>query len=132
MSEPLFERPYRSWPAKLRAAAAAIAHAVRSQSSFHVHGMFAGAVIVAACVLRIGRLEWCLLLLCITLVLAAEMFNTALEILAKAVDKRFNPHIAQALDTASGGVLMTAIGAVVVGAIVLLHRAAVLTGLIAP
>lgn len=128
MSGPEFVPPRRSWPRKFRAAGRAMAAALRSQSSFHVHLVVAALVVLAASLMRVDRLEWCLLALCITTVLAAEMFNTAIEILARAVDREFNPYLAQALDTSSGAVLMTALGAVAVGALVFLHRAAVLLG----
>ena len=92
---PKFEPPRRRWPAKFRAAGRAMAAALRSQSSFHVHAVATLLVLAAAALLQMGRLQWCLLLLCITSVLAAEMFNTALEILAKAVDREFNAYLAE-------------------------------------
>jgi diacylglycerol kinase len=128
MSEAKFEPPQRSWPAKFRAAGSAMAAALRSQTSFHVHGVMALAVVTAAALLQVSQWEWCVLILCIAIVAAAEMFNTALEILAKAVDHNFNPHLAQALDTSSGAVLLAAIGAATVGAIVFLRRAVLLLG----
>ena len=62
--------------------------------------------------------EWCLLLLCITIVLAAEMFNSALESLAKAVADKPDPHVGRALNIGSAAVLIAAIGAATVGAII--------------
>jgi len=88
---------------------------IRGERSFHVHLVFAALVIVTAIVLQVSRTEWCVLLLCITIVFMAETFNTALEHLAKAIDRSENPHIRTALDTGSAAVLMAAIGAVVVG-----------------
>jgi diacylglycerol kinase len=128
MNPPEFEPPRRSWPAKFHAAGRALTAALWSQSSFHVHAVATLLVLAAAALLQMGRLEWCLLLLCITTVLAAEMFNTAIEILARAVDREFNSYLARALDTSSGAVLMMALGAVLVGAVLFLHRAAVLLG----
>jgi diacylglycerol kinase (ATP) len=68
------------------------------------------------------------LVLCITVVQAAELFNSALECLAKAIDTNHNPHIADALDLAGGAVLVTAIGAATVGAIVFVARAIAMFG----
>jgi diacylglycerol kinase (ATP) len=99
---------------------------VRGQSSFAVHAVCAVAVIAVAAWLRVERVEACLLALCIAAVLAAEMFNSALESLAKAIDKNYNIHVAEGLDIASGAVLLTAVGASVVGVLVLGYRAAVL------
>ena len=44
-------------------------------------------LVLAAALLRIDRTQWCVLVLCITIVLTAEMFNSALEHLARAVDR---------------------------------------------
>jgi len=95
---------------------------IREERSFHVHLVFAVLVIVAAIVLQVSRTEWCILLLCITIVFAAEVFNTALEHLAKAVDRSENRHIGSALDMGSAAVLAAAIGAVVVGCVVFAAR----------
>ena len=54
------------------------------------------------------------------MVLVAEMLNTAMEVLAKAVDPDVNPHVRDALDIGSAAVLLAAAGAVVVGGIVFL------------
>jgi diacylglycerol kinase len=114
------ERPYRdrSWPEKFRGAFRGLKEGVRGQSSFFVHFFIAAAVITTAAILGMSLLEWCLLLLCITLVLAAEMFNSALESLAKAVTDRLDPHVGRALNIGSAAVLIAAIGAAVVGAII--------------
>ena len=115
-----FRPPPRSWPEKFRDAFRGIAVGVRGQASFDVHLVFAVLVIAAAAFLRVARTEWCVLLLCITVVLTAEMFNSALEYLAKAIDRRENREIAVALDIGSAAVLIAALGAVVVGTIVFL------------
>ncbi len=112
----------RSWPRKFRDAFCGIAIGVRGQASFGVHLVCAVGVLVAATLLRASLTEWCLLVLCITVVLSAEMFNSALEYLAKAIDRRENELLAAALDIASAAVLLAALGAAVVGAIVFLMR----------
>jgi diacylglycerol kinase len=96
--------------------------AICGERSFHVHLVFAVLVIVAATVLQVSRTDWCILLLCITIVFAAEMFNTALEHLAKAVDRSENRSIGTALEMGSAAVLLAAIGAVVVGCVVFALR----------
>jgi diacylglycerol kinase len=92
---------------------------VRSQSSFGVHLLAAGAVIVAGAVLRVSAGEWCLLALSIGLVLMAEIFNTAIESLARGPGARRHPRLRDALDMASGGVLVAALTAAVIGLLVL-------------
>jgi len=112
----------QSWSQKFRHAFRGLKQGVRGQSSFFVHFFAAAAVIVAGVVLRCDRADWYALLLCVTIVLAAEMFNSALESLARALRRDYDPHIADALDIGSGTVLVAAIGAAVVGTLILLGR----------
>ena len=108
----------RTWADKFRDAIRGVRCGVSGQSSFLVHGVATVLVLVAGTVLRVSQTEWCLLTLCITIVLTAEMFNSALELLAEAVDKEQNSVLGTALDVASGAVLVTVIGAVIVGVLV--------------
>jgi diacylglycerol kinase len=121
-----FQPTERSWKAKFRDALVGIALGIRGQSSFRVHLLCALLAVAAGAVLRIDRIEWCLVVLCITAVLAAELFNSALERMAKAIDRRHNPELGAALDIASGAVLLAAVGAVAVGAAVFVFRFGVL------
>jgi diacylglycerol kinase len=116
--------PQRTWYQKFRCAFRGLRLGVRGQTSFLVHFLVAGAVLLAAALLQVDRTEWCALLLCITVVLTAEMFNSALEHLARAVDRSENRHIASALDIGSAAVLTAAIGASVVGSLILVSHAA--------
>jgi diacylglycerol kinase len=119
-----FVPPKRTWPEKFRHALWGMAAGIRGQSSFVVHLVAAAAVVVAAALVRVDTTQWCILIVCITMVLAAEMFNSALEHLGRAVDRTENPGLATALDIGSAAVLTTALGAGVVGSIVFLTRLA--------
>jgi diacylglycerol kinase len=101
---------------------------VRAESNFFVHLFVADLVVAAGLVLRVSWLEWCLLALCIASVLAAEMFNTAIEHLAKAVTREENDLVRDALDMSSAAVLLTSIGAAIVGLTVLVHHLALQLG----
>jgi len=113
-----------SWVKKFRCAFRGAKLGVRGESSFFVHFFVAAAVVAAALVLKASLVDWCLLLLCITIVLTAEMINSAIERLARAVDSEPNSHIRDALDIGSGAVLVAAIGASIVGAVVFLNLVA--------
>lgn len=112
----------RRWSAKFRDAIRGLALAVRSERSFAVHLPMAAAVIATAIVLRVSLVEWCLLGLCITVVLAAEALNTAIERLAMATRPDHDPDVGAALDMASGAVLICAIGATLVGGTIFVYR----------
>ena len=95
----------------------------RHRRCFWVHLPVAVAVLIGA-LHGVSRIEWAVLVLCITIVLAAEAFNTALEFMARAVTQDENEDIRHALDVAGGAVLITSIGAVAVGSVILLARLA--------
>lgn len=124
MTGPTFDdvRRKRTWRAKFFDAFRGIKRGVRGQTSFFVHGFAATAAIVAGLTLKVDRLEWLLIVLCIALVLASEMFNSALESLAKAIDERHNPRLRDALDMSSGAVLLASFGAAAVGLTIFVHR----------
>jgi len=118
----------RSWKQKFADAFRGLREGVRAGSSFLAHFFIAAAVLLAAAALRMDALQWSVLLLCITGVLAAEMFNSALESMARAITAEENPHIRDALDIASGAVLTAALGSVAVGLVLFGHRANQLLG----
>ena len=92
---------------------------VRDQHNARIHAVALLAVIGAAVFLGVSRLEWCALVLAMAAVVCAEAFNTALEHLADAAVPEQHPLIGKAKDVAAGAVLVSAIGAALVGVLVL-------------
>ena len=112
-------RPPRGWLAKFGDAFRGLAVAVRTQSSFAAHLPVAAAAVALGAWLRLEPFEWCLVALAIGLVVMAEVFNTAIEALAKAVGRYPDDGIRDALDHASGGVLTAVLVAVTIGLVIL-------------
>jgi diacylglycerol kinase len=96
--------------------------AVRHERSFRVHVPMAAAVFVLAAVLRCDWAEWCLLVLCVGTVLAAETFNSSLEALFHALDVATKNRVSGVLDRAAGAVLLVSAAAAAVGLIVFCRR----------
>jgi len=119
----------RPWSAKVRDTVRGVVRAVRGQSSFAVHLPAAAAVVVGGLLVGCGPLEWSLLAIAIGTVLTAEIVNTAIESLARAIDVGPHPRVRDALDMAGGAVLVASLTAALVGLIVLGGRAARLAGL---
>ena len=117
-----FRHPHRPWRQKFRDAFRGLGWSLRTQASFHVHLVATVVVVAAGVVCRLTCTEWCLLVLCVALVFSLEMVNTALERLAKVVDRRYNPDLGAALDIGSAAVVVAALGAVIVGALIFLPR----------
>ena len=130
-----YQRPQRSvvgkWVAKFRDAADGVAHGCRTQESLWVHLSVTLAVIALAALLQIESWRWAVLILCIAVVLASELFNSAIEQLVRVLHPSEHRSISLVLHLAAGGVLVTAIGAVIVGLLVLGPPLLVLLGLMA-
>lgn len=93
---------------------------IREQKSFLVHLPVAIAVCTVAWLLEVDSIRFCILMVCIAVVLAAELFNSSLESLAKAITRESDSRIRDALDLASAAVLVSAVFAAVIGLIILL------------
>ena len=76
------------------------------------------AVIAAAAVYDVSATRWAVLLVCGSLVLAAEMLNTSIEALADYVQREYDEDIRTIKDLAAGAVLLTAGLAGAVGVVV--------------
>lgn len=75
-------------------------------------------VVGAGFYFRIAPLEWCLILLCIGLVLGLEMMNSAIESLVDLVTLERKPLAGRIKDIAAGAVLLVSLVSVAVGVIV--------------
>ena len=118
----------RGWADKFGEAARGVKLGVRGQSSFAVHFFFATLAVLAGVLLECDRVDWCLVVLCIGLVLTAELLNSSLETLFHGLDDETKNRLVGVLDIAAGAVLVASGTAVIVGGIVFVRRLLVLTG----
>jgi diacylglycerol kinase (ATP) len=86
--------------------------------TFHI--LAAIVVIAAGYFFGISHVEWMVVMLCIGMVIAAELFNSAIERLVDLVSPQWNKIAGEVKDIAAGAVLVTAIAAAVVGLMVFL------------
>ncbi len=99
----------------LNCAIEGIIWAVKTQDHMLFHLVAAILVVVGALVLRLTLQEFALLALAITLVLFAELVNTAIEVTIDLVSPDFHPLARRAKDVAAGAVLLASVGALVLG-----------------
>lgn len=80
-------------------------------------------LIILGFLLKFSSMDWVVIILTSSIVLAMEMVNTAIE---NTVDMfchgEFHPLAKDAKDIAAGAVLMTSLGSVVVGLIIILPK----------
>jgi undecaprenol kinase len=111
----------QSFLRRLRFALAGLGHAVRAERSLKIQvGAFVAAV-VAMLILQPGPFWWALVMLASAGVLAAELFNTAIEHLADHLHPEMHPHIRIVKDCAAAAVLVAVLGALAVGFALLVH-----------
>lgn len=106
---------------RLRFAVAGLGHAVRAENSFRIHLVAFLAVLLLLLILRPGPGWWALVLLASGGVLAAELFNTAIEHLADHLHPDVHPSIRVVKDCAAAAVLLAVLGAVAVAAALFVH-----------
>lgn len=85
----------------------------------YIHISAALIVIVLAGSLRITLVEWCILLLCIGAVIAAEAFNTAIEKLVDLIHPAHHKKAGEVKDIAAAAVLLIAIVSAIIGVLIL-------------
>lgn len=92
---------------------------LRSQHNAWLHAVASCCVMIVGGLCVLSAKEWCWIILAIMAVWTAEALNTALELLADVASPDFHPLVGKAKDVAAGGVLISAIGAAVIGLLVL-------------
>jgi diacylglycerol kinase (ATP) len=99
-----------------RYAFAGLWYVARTQRNFRIHLAAGALAALLALAAGFSAVEWATLALLITLVLATEMVNTVVEAAVDLASPAYHPLAKVAKDVAAGAVLLTAIGALVVGA----------------
>ncbi|MFB5759269.1 diacylglycerol kinase family protein [Paenibacillus medicaginis] len=111
-------KPAHSWRSTFRYALEGIGYTLRTQINMRVHAVIALGVIAAGIVFRISRMEWLFILAACAFVIAAELFNTAVEAVVDLVSPKVHPLAKAAKDAAAGAVLLAAVFAVITGGVV--------------
>lgn len=91
---------------------------VGKEQNLSFHLIAAVLTVTAGFLLDITRADWMIVILCIGVVIAAELFNTAIEKLVDLVSPQRQPVAGQVKDIAAGAVLVCAATAAIIGLIV--------------
>ena len=82
-------------------------------------GLFA---IIGGMIIKLDHYEWLAFVICISMVIAAEIFNTAIEKMADYLSSEYDEKIKVIKDLSSASVLVASIGALAVCMICVLER----------
>lgn len=94
-------------------------HVLSTQPNAWIHAFVSVVVFALAFWLRLSRIEWAILLLTTLLVWMAEFANTALEAVVDMVMPEYHPLAKTAKDVAAAAVLVGALGAVIIGLLIM-------------
>lgn len=90
----------------------------KNERNMKIHLTVLCMVLLAGMILKISRGEWVVCVILFALVLAGELFNTAIEAVVDMVMPEENRLAKQAKDAAAGAVLVLAAGAAVIGVLI--------------
>jgi diacylglycerol kinase (ATP) len=91
---------------------------VRTERNMRIHLVAALGVLIACFCFDISKVEFLILALTISMVIAAELVNTAIEAAIDMTTNYYHPLAKVAKNAAAGAVLITAINALVVGYVI--------------
>lgn len=95
-------------------------YVLRSERHFQFHVIAAIAVILLGYFYNVSSVEWAILLLCIGVVMLAEISNTAIEVLCDKIQPEYDDEIKIVKDIAAASVLIVSLVSAVIGVVILL------------
>lgn len=106
------------WIESLNCAIEGVLWTAKTQRHMRWHFASAAVVLFAAFFFKIPTVDFLLLTMAITVVLFAEIINTAIEVVVDLVSPDYHPLAKKAKDVAAGAVLLASCGAAVIGYVV--------------
>lgn len=100
----------------------------QSQVNAQIHLVAIVLISALGVYLKLAALEWCVIAICMAIVLLAEALNTALEFLVDLVSPEYHPLAGKVKDVAAGGVLLSVIGCGVAWGIIYIPKLLALLG----
>jgi diacylglycerol kinase len=99
-----------------------VAYATTSQLNFRIHLVATAIALLLGWFLHISTGEWQWVMLCVTIVLVTEIFNTMIETLVDLVSPGYNEKAGRIKDLSAGAVVIAAVFALITGLIIFLPK----------
>lgn len=99
-----------------------IAHAIKFETNFRFHLFSLVAILLIGWYFHLSPSEWLWIIAVSAIVILAELFNTAIEVLVDLVTPEIHPKAKIVKDLASAAVLIAAILAAIVGLIIFIPK----------
>ena len=122
-------RIFSRWFDAANNATEGILHAVKTERHLKFHLLAAFVVLLCCFVIGLDKYEFAVIALITIVVIVAELFNSAMEAVVDLTTQEYKPLARTAKDVSAGAVLISAIGALVIGYLILgPHLAAIWQG----
>ena len=95
---------------------------LRTEHNIWVHLFLTVIAVILGLIFNIALGEWTALIICMTIVWTAEIFNTCIEKLLDFISTDRHPQIKNIKDMAAAAVLIASWAAVIVGAIIFIPK----------
>ena len=112
-------RIFSRWFTAANNAAEGILQAAKTQRHLQFHLLAAFSVLLSCFVIGLDKFEFAAIALITIVVIVAELFNSALEAAVDLSTPEFKPLARIAKDVSAGAVLISAVGALVIGSMIL-------------
>ena len=94
----------------------------KTEKNMKIHILIMLLVVLAGVLLKISKLEWIICIILFSIVIAGELFNTAIETVVDMVMPDKNEKAKIAKDVSAGAVLVLAIGATIIGLMIFIPK----------
>ncbi|MBI4066709.1 diacylglycerol kinase family protein [Candidatus Gottesmanbacteria bacterium] len=111
---------FRKHHISFKTAIAGLRWAVQTQPNFRVHLVLSGLALLGGWFFDVSTTEMLILVFTIVLGLSAEMINTAIESMTDLITRESRVEAKVAKDVSAGMMLITAVGALIVAAVIFL------------
>lgn len=94
----------------------------KNERNIKIHATIMLLVIIAGIILKINKIEWIICIILFSIVISAELFNTAIETVVDMIMPTKNEQAKIAKDISAGAVLIVAIGAAIIGLMIFIPK----------
>ncbi|MFH1662095.1 MAG: diacylglycerol kinase family protein [Candidatus Falkowbacteria bacterium] len=91
---------------------------IREEQNLQIQFIIAFLILLLAYFFKINRIEWCLVILVIGLVILAEVINSAAERITDVLKPRINTYVKEIKDIMAAAVMIASFVAIVVGVVI--------------
>ena len=95
---------------------------LKTERNMKIHIMIMILVIITGVLLKINKNEWIICIICFSIVISGELFNTAIELVVDIAMPYKNEKAKNAKDVSASAVLVLAVGSAIIGLIIFIPK----------